>query len=711
MAQQQQQLQLMSSSSSSPSALSPSVSFLLDGWLSQLDAELRRHVSLLVYRRLSLADFLSHSAFLSYSTLQGLLCFSQRHLTSIVCFLVRLRSQPLQLDSDISLPQPFVAPLSCLVEPAKHILILRTILTLASHVNSSASASGSGSDSNEADDAAASVQLSLARLLAQPSARLSLSAELCGHLEQSALHFFVSPLPASPPLTRWTSFMHLITGHDKKRRQHMRHAKGDMAAVAEPSVSANSESTLSDHERLVLLSEETQQLWAALLGLLSLRCGRAAPIVQLFLPHIACALPSGGREAVEQLMSSDGDISSSNSSSHGNQHKQAVGPLDVTSLPSLPPIPLPSASHPLPVLVALIRSLSLLHLSIDTRSALHLSHSLVSALASLFSAKQSLNSTRRELAMCLASLLSPLTLTSWAASVSYRQWFAVCQSLYSSAADWIKRHPKAKNQLLAAPLLVASLSCCDPEAFIRHFTVTIQSLLLAYHSYRRKRIAGGSATAAECRLASLASIDSLQQILHVYLMQRASRHETTISNLETIHSAFLLSRQHSSLLTANDEDGYSWMKGSTQDGLVALILTTATADRNFTAHEIILPMLESQDKRRKEQRDNKSGNSNKQQQHVEGGERSSGDWAACTSRHTGTGRRGRHTAQCGNGGGRRYEQQAARASARIERAADDAECSTHRTALITAVARNVYSRSPVRIPVHRAHFLQPARDG
>ena len=622
----------MSGSEGGMSSLpSPSVSFLLDGWLAQLEVELRHHVSLLVYRRLSLGEFLSHSAFLSYSTLQGLLCFSSRHLSAIVCFLLRLRSQPLQLDSGISLPQPFVAPLTCLTEPAKQVLILRTILTLASHVNSSAiTASGSGAElaDGSLNAAAVSVQLSLSRLLSSSSAGMCLSSALCVHIEHSALHFFVSPLPASPPLTRWTSFVHLVTGHNKKRRRQMQHAKGDVASAADPNTETPSDSTLSDHERLLLLSEEMQQLWAALLGLLSLRCGRAAAIVGLFLPHIACALPSGGREAVERLMSADQVVDDSHvhttvQQQQPQQLQHATALLDVTSLPALPPIPLPSCSHPLPVLVALIRSLSLLHLSIATRSQLHLSHSLVSALSSLFAFKSTANSTRRELAMCLSSLLAPLTLSSWSSSVSYRQWFAVCQSLYGSAAEWIKRHPKAKNQSLAAPLLVATLSCCDPEAFIRRFTSTIQSLLLAYHSYRRRRIAGGSATAAECRLASAASIDSLQHLLHVYLMQRASRHETTIANLETIHGAFLLSRQQSSLLTMNDEDGYSWMKGSTQDGLVALILTTAKADRNFTAHEIILPMLESQDKRSKEQLAAKgltSSSSTKHaaQQHVEG---------------------------------------------------------------------------------------------
>ena len=617
-----------SSGSGGMSQPSPSVSFLLDGCLLQLESELRQHVSLLVYRRLSLADFLSHSAFLSYSTLQGLLCFSSRHLSSIVRFLVRLRCQPLQLVSDVSLPPPFVAPLSGLTEPAKHILILRTILTLASHVNSSNAATQQpAADSGTGSAAAESVQLSLSRLLAAPSSGLSLSAELCTHLEHSALHFFVSPLPASPSLTRWTAFVHLLTGHDKKRRQHMKHAKGDVAGPADASAASSSDSTLSDHERLLLLSEETQQLWAALLGLLSLRCGRAANIVGLFLPHIACALPSGGKEAVERLMAGSSDQHSQQWTEQ-QQQQQQVGVLDVGALPSLPPIPLPSGSHPLSVLVALIRSLSLLHLSIAGRAELQLSHSVVSALSSLFSAKSTLNSTRRELAMCLSSLLSPLTLSSWSASVSYRQWFAVCQSLYSGTAEWIKRQPKAKNQSLAAPLLVATLSCCDPEAFIRHFTATIQSLLLAYHCYRRKRIAGGGAVAADAsRLASVASIDSVQQLLHVYLLQRASRHETTIANLETIHSAFLLSRQHSSLLTTNDEDGYSWMKGSTQDGLVALILTTAKADKHFTAHEIILPMLESQERRRKEQSDAKAASSssslssNKQQsvqQQVEG---------------------------------------------------------------------------------------------
>ena len=596
----------------------PSVSFVLDGCLAALEEELSRHVSLLVYRRVSLADFLSHSAFLSYSTLQGLLCFSSRHLSALVCFLLRLRCQPLQLSTDLSLPPPFVAPLSCLAEPAKHILVLRTLLTLASHVNSGASSGGAAEA--EWTSAAASVQLSLSRLLAEPSEAVSLSAALCRHIEHSALHFFVSPLAASPPLTRWTSFVHLVTGHDKKRRRHMAHAKGDVAGAADRSVAVDSDSTLSDHERLLLLSEETQQLWAALLGLLSLRCGRAAAIVQLFLPHIACALPNGGKEAVERMMREEYDAAVVEEDGDGQQQQQSAAVLDAFSLPSLPPVPLPSGSHTLPVLVALIRSLSLLQLSIASRSQCRQSHCLVSALSSLFTASSTANSTRRELAMCLSSLLSPLTLSSWSASVSYRQWFCVCQSLYGSAADWIKRHPKAKNQSLAAPLLVSALSCCDAEAFIRHFTSTIQALLLAYHSYRRKRLAGGAAMAAECRLASAASIDSLQQLLHVYLMQRASRHETTIANLETIHSAFLLSRQHSSLLTMNDEDGYAWMKGSTQDGLVALILTTAKADRNFTAHEIILPMLESQDRRRQEQ--HKAGASsaskNTGQQHVEG---------------------------------------------------------------------------------------------
>ena len=582
------------------SAPTASVSFLLDGCLAQFELELRHHVSLLVFRRLSLADFLSRSAFLSYSTLQGLLCFTARHLSAIQCRLLHIRSQPLQLHTDLTLPPPFVAPLTCLTEPAKHILILRTILTLASHVNSSAVRSG---DPQSLDDSsgAASVQLSLSRLLAEPSDCLQVSSAVCGHLERAALHFFTSPLPASPPLTRWTSFVHLLTGHDKKRRRHMQHAKGDVAGADDPAVSSSSEATLSDHERLVVLSEEMQQLWAALLGLLSLRCGRADSIVALFLPHIACALPSGGREAVERLMSADQHQQQADdgSSSQPQQHSLAV--LDSSSLPALPPIPLPSGSHPPAVLVALIRSLSLLHLSIASRGELRVSHSLVSVLASLFSAKSTPNSGRRELASCLSSLLSPLTLSSWSSSVSYRQWFAVCQSLYAGTAEWIKRHPKAKNQTVAGPLLVAALSCCDPEAFIRHFTSTIQSLLLSYHSYRRKRLAAGSATSAECRVASSASIDSLQHLLHVYLMQRASRHETTIANLESIHSAFLLSRQHSSMLTVNDEDGYSWMKGSTQDGLVALILTTAKADRHFTAHEIILPMLESQNRRRTEQ--------------------------------------------------------------------------------------------------------------
>ena len=272
----------MSASATSAAAVGPSVSFLLNGWLQQLELELRTHVSLLVYRRLSLADFLSHSAFLSYSTLQGLLCFSSRHLSAIVGFLVRLRCQPLQLCADISLPPPFVAPLSCLTEPAKHILVLRAILTLASHVNSSNSTNSARQPhqhSNElledtATAAATSVQLSLSRLLSSPTDRLCLSAELCDHIERSALHFFVSPLPASPPLTRWTSFVHLVTRHDKKRRRHMRHAKGDVArgGEADRDVESGSESTLSDHERLLLLSEETQQLWAALLGLLSLTC-------------------------------------------------------------------------------------------------------------------------------------------------------------------------------------------------------------------------------------------------------------------------------------------------------------------------------------------------------------------------------------------------------------------------------------------------------
>ena len=98
--------------------------------------------------------------------------------------------------------------------------------------------------------------------------------------------------------------------------------------------------------------------------------------------------------------------------------------------------------------------------------------------------------------------------------------------------------------------------------------------------------------------AASASIDSLQQLLHVYLLQRASRHETTLSNLESLHHAFLLSSPAASSLTSSDEEGYAWMKGPTQDALVALILTTALADRDFTAHEVILPMMESQHRRR-----------------------------------------------------------------------------------------------------------------
>ena len=326
---------------------------------------------------------------------------------------------------------------------------------------------------------------------------------------------------------------------------------------------------------MTLLSAHLHQLHTATLGLLSTRCGRTPAILRATLPHLIGGLRSGGKEGIQLMMDAEPD------------EEEASDP---TSLPLLPPIQLPSASHPLPVLVSLIRSLGLVHLSIDSRRSLALSHSLVSTLTSLFSHKATANSTRREIASTLASLLTPLTLQPWSPSLSYRAWFTLLTSLYHVAVQWIRKQPKAKNQLVAAPLLVSSLCCCDPEAFIRSFTDSIQQLLLSYHQYRRQPGEGVEAASA--------CIDSLQRLLHVYLLQRASRPETTLTNLEQLHRAFLLSSPAASSLTHNDEDGYAWMRGATQDALVALVLTTALADRDFTAHEIILPMLESQHKRR-----------------------------------------------------------------------------------------------------------------
>ena len=623
------------------------MSFMLEASLSQFQLEMRQHIALLVHHQLSLTDFLSYSPFLSYSTLQGLLCFSSHRLNEIVTFLMRCRDQPVSLQqiaqhapaaqapsvsaSSSAAEAATPAPQLAFAEPAKQILILRTVLILASHLQSPSSLAASSSSSSLSS---AAINATIASLLQSSPQSLPLSPALCQYLEQSALSFFLSPLPASPPLTRWTSFVHLVTGHEKRKQRQMRHVKAAHsapAAAAEEEAAAaaarraaenESERQLTPHDRLVLLTEEMQQLWAAVLGLLTARCDRAEQVVGLFLPHLACALPKGGKDAaVARLMRDQDDAAREAAEAEAaaaadsrQQQQELMGSLSL-SLPSLPTIPLPTSSHPLPILVALIRSLSLLQLSIASRAALSLSQSLVSTLSCLFTAKQTANATKRELALCLSSLLSPLSLSAWSPSVSYRQWFALTHSLHQAAVQWIRRNPKAKNASLSAPLLVASLCCCDPEAFVKHFTDTIQSLLLSYHHYRRQQAAtlpssssssSPSASAASSAAhghaleASSSSISSLQQLLHVYLLQRSSRHETTLSNLEHIHASFLLSSHQSSLLTTSDEDGYSWMKGQTQDGLVALILTTAKADRNFAAHEIVLPMLESQTKRRRE---------------------------------------------------------------------------------------------------------------
>jgi len=645
---------MTSASPASPSLPSDhplaSLSFMLEASLAQFQSEIRDHVAALVFGSLSVTDFLSYQPFLSFSTLECLLCFSSHRLNEILTFIMKMREQPLhiaatqsQLISQSSSQQspndPYApviqGPNLSFVEPAKNILLLRTMLILASHAHN---------NSNGSPVAAASTALLSSSIYSMMSSLLSpsqpgiltLSSGLCSFLELSALHFFVSPLPSSPPMTRWKAFVHIVTGGVKKKERRMRHVKGGRDALKESSLTAEqreerdrieaieeeerlkserrreenaSELLLSSHDRLTLLFEELQQLWAAVLGMLSVRCDRATTIIRLFLPHLACSLPTAAARACNELVNERHDKNNDsnndkNDSELFNSTASTMGILTLTqSLPSLPPVALPHSSHPLPTLTALIRGLSLLQLSIDTRATLNLSHSLVSTMAQLLTNKSTANATRRELGLAISSLLFPLSLSAWSPNLSYRQWFSLTSSLYNDSKLWVEKNDKAKNHIIASPLLVATLCACDPETFIRHFSSTITALLTAYHQHRRSKD-------SLYKEASAMAIDSLQRLLHVYLLQRSSRHETTLTNLEHIHQSFLLTSSASSsisslLSNSSEEENYSWMKGSTQAGLVALILTAAKADPNFAAHEIVLPMMESQEKRRLENEEKK----------------------------------------------------------------------------------------------------------
>lgn len=164
-----------------------SLSFMLEASLAQLQLEVKQHVSALVYGSLTLTDFLSYSPFLSYSTLQGLLCFSAHRLNEIITFIMRMRDNTIQLNSpptatntsNSSTVNSSAINMSY-AEPAKNILLLRTILILASHVHYT--------DAHHSHNIHSQTQMStaIAVLLTPhsplPSPLLSLSSSLCSFL-------------------------------------------------------------------------------------------------------------------------------------------------------------------------------------------------------------------------------------------------------------------------------------------------------------------------------------------------------------------------------------------------------------------------------------------------------------------------------------------------------------------------------------------------
>jgi hypothetical protein len=376
---------------------------------------------------------------------------------------------------------------------------------------------------------------------------LFVTCETCEYFENAAFQFYLNPsnsIQSDPRANSNFNKMKSLFSNNANHSNNTTTSWFELLKAPVEHLDMNKVTCLKKESKLDCLVWELNYLWANLIGLLSARCNRSKYIANKFLPYIVTNATDKTKDKLNQLNSLD-------QSSHA--------------------IIYPTVEYSSIIESNLIFGLSNLTVHINRTNSLHYSYVIISTLLSLFNevSKNNSNHRKRMIGAALNGIIYPLCTADWSLAISYRGWFHLLIEAYNTIELYMKNNNKAKNWLVFGPLLVSILSASDREYFLKKFEPLIS--LLLNHCYINDSIRS-------------IGVNGVQQLLHVYLYKISSRHETTILNLEAINKAWITSNNSNS--NSND-----WLKGSTADGLVALILTAAQADPNFALHQIILPML------------------------------------------------------------------------------------------------------------------------